>query len=61
MDMMYLSMVDVAYNLITKELTKKDINYNELKGLITSTLLTFVYEKTKRRPIVLPVILDVKK
>ena len=52
---------DVAYNLITKELTKKEVNYNELKGLITSTLLTFVYEKTKRRPIVLPVILDVKK
>ncbi len=52
---------DVATNTINKELTKKNVNYNELKGQVISDLLTFVYEKTGRRPIILPVILDVKK
>ena len=34
---------------------------HELKGQIISNLLTFVYEKTGRRPIILPVILNIKK
>lgn len=52
---------DVTTNTINKELTKKNVNYNELKSQIISNILTFVYEKTGRRPIILPVILDVKK
>lgn len=50
-----------VYDVVTKELTKKNVNYNELKSQIISNLLTFVYEKTGRRPIILPVILDVRK
>lgn len=52
---------EVATNTVNKELTKKNVNYSELKGQIISNLLTFVFEKTGRRPIILPVILDVKK
>lgn len=52
---------EVATNTINKELTKKKVNYNELKGLLISELLTFVYEETGRRPIILPVLLDIKK
>ena len=52
---------EVTTNTINKELTKKNVNYNELKSQIISNILTFVYEKTGRRPIILPVILDVKK
>ena len=51
----------VALDVVNKELTKQNVNYNELKGQIISNLLTFVYEKTGRRPIILPVILNVKK
>lgn len=51
----------VALDTVNKELTKQNVNYNELKGQIISNLLTFVYEKTGRRPIILPVILNVKK
>jgi len=52
---------EVATNTVSKELTKKNVNYNDLKGQIIAELLTFVFEKTGRRPIILPVILDVKK
>ena len=52
---------EVTTNTINKELTKKNVNYNELKSQIISNILTFVYEKTGRRTIILPVILDVKK
>ena len=52
---------EVATKTVNKELTKKIVNYNELKGLLIADILTFVFEKTGRRPIILPVILDVKK
>lgn len=51
----------VAENTVNKELTKKIINYNELKSDLIANILSFVYEKTGRRPIILPVILDIKK
>ena len=52
---------EVAYNTVIKELSKTEVNYNDLKGQLISNILTFVYEKTGRRPIILPVILNVKK
>ena len=52
---------EVAENTVNKELTKKQVNYNERKGQLISDILTFVFEKTGRRPIILPVILDVRK
>ena len=52
---------EVATNTVNKELTKKNVNYSELKGQLIANLLTFIFEKTGRRPIILPVILDVKK
>ncbi len=55
------SIEEVATNTVIKELTKQNVNYNDLKGQIIADLLSFVYEKTGRRPIILPVILDVKK
>ena len=52
---------EVATNIVNKELTKKQVNYNEVKSQIIAELLAFIYEKTGRRPIILPVILDIKK
>ena len=51
----------VALNIVNKELAKQDVNYNDLKGQLISSILTFIYEKTGRRPIILPVILNIKK
>lgn len=52
---------DVATNVVNNELLKENVNYNELKAQMITNLLTFIYEKTGRRPIILPVILNVKK
>ena len=52
---------EVATNTVNKELSKKQVNYNYLKGALIADILSFVYEKTKRRPIITPVILNVKK
>lgn len=52
---------EVALSTVNKELSKQEVNYNDLKGQMISNILTFVYEKTGRRPIILPVILNVKK
>ncbi len=51
----------VATTTVNKELSKQKVNYNDLKSEVISNVLTFVYDKTGRRPIILPVILDVKK
>lgn len=52
---------EVALNTVNKELTQKNVNYNDLKSQMITSILTFVFEKTGRRPIILPVILDIKK
>ena len=51
----------VATTAVNDELSKEKVNYNDLKSQLMQNVLTFVYEKTGRRPIILPVILDVKK
>ena len=40
---------------------KDRINYGDIKAAITNDLTTYIYEKTGRRPIILPVIMDIKK
>ena len=40
---------------------KVTANFTELKNDITSSISEYAYEKTGRRPIVLPVIMDIKK
>ena len=52
---------EVATVAVNKELSKQTVNYNDLKGQLITEILSFVYEKTGRRPIILPVILDIKK
>ena len=37
---------------------KKKITFNDLKNCIKNTLEPFLYEKTNRNPIVIPVILN---
>lgn len=37
------------------------LNYTEIKNEITNTLSSYIYDKTGRKPIILPVIMNIKK
>ena len=52
---------EVATKSINSKLKDKSANFNIIKSQITSDLFPFIYELTGRRPIILPVILDIKR
>lgn len=52
---------DVAYNVIKDKLDNTKDNINEIKSKIIGDLIIFIEQKTGRRPIILPVIIDIKK
>jgi len=51
---------EISGNAINSKLNSKT-NYNEIKNEIINSLSPYIYETTGRRPIILPVIMDVKK
>ncbi|MBA2874156.1 ribonuclease J1 [Thermaerobacillus caldiproteolyticus] len=56
-------LINDAQALITKHLEKvlerKTNQWSEIKNEITDTLAPFLYEKTKRRPMILPIIMEI--
>jgi ribonuclease J len=56
-------LINDAQSLITKHLNKvmdrKTTQWSEIKNEVTDTLAPFLYEKTKRRPMILPIIMEV--
>lgn len=50
----------IAEKAINSKISK-NINYADIKSEIISTLTPYVFEKTGRKPIILPVIMDIKK
>ncbi|WP_121639978.1 ribonuclease J1 [Virgibacillus sp. Bac330] len=44
---------------LTKVMERKTSQWSEIKNEITDTIAPFLYEKTKRRPMVLPIIMEV--
>lgn len=56
-------LINDAQALIQKHLNKvmerKTTQWSEIKNEITDTLAPFLYEKTKRRPMILPIIMEV--
>jgi ribonuclease J len=56
-------LINDAQSLITKHLAKvmerRTSQWSEIKNEITDTLAPFLYEKTKRRPMILPIIMEV--
>ncbi|MGD7043519.1 ribonuclease J1 [Jeotgalibacillus proteolyticus] len=44
---------------LNKVLSRKTTQWSEIKNEITDTLEPFLYEKTKRRPMILPIIMEV--
>ncbi len=51
----------LAANSIIDKLKNNASNFIDIKNQITSDLFSYVYELTGRKPIILPVILDIKK
>ncbi|TQS75711.1 ribonuclease J [Ornithinibacillus gellani] len=56
-------LINEAQKLVSKHLNKvmerKTTQWSEIKNEITDTIAPFLYEKTKRRPMVLPIIMEV--
>lgn len=48
-----------ATEIIIKELQSKKFNYSELKTNVINEVNTYIIEKTGRKPIILPVIMDI--
>ena len=51
---------EISANAINTKLSNKT-NYSEIKNEIINTLAPYIYETTGRKPIILPVIMDIKK
>lgn len=52
---------DKAHNIIKEKLENTKDGINDIKSKIITDLIPFIEEKTGRRPIILPVIIDIKK
>jgi len=52
---------DKAHNIIKEKLENTKDGINDIKSKIITELIPFIEEKTGRRPIILPVIIDIKK
>ena len=56
-------LINEAQKMITKHLNRvmdrKTTQWSEIKNEISDTLAPFLYEKTKRRPMILPIIMEV--
>jgi len=55
-----IELQNVSRDAVLSKLTKS-ISFTEIKNEIINVLSTFAYEKTGRKPIILPVIMDIKK
>ena len=51
----------MAEKVITEKLKEPNVTFNDMKSQITAELFPYIYELTGRKPIILPVILDIKK
>lgn len=51
----------IAEKVIVEKLKEANVTFNDIKSQITTELFPYIYELTGRKPIILPVILDIKK
>ena len=50
---------EVAEQSINRILGKRIKDWQHIKGIITDDLAKFIYKKTRRKPMILPVIMDI--
>lgn len=51
----------MSESIIVDKLKEPNVTFNDVKSQITADLFPYIYELTGRKPIILPVILDIKK
>ena len=51
----------MSEKIITDKLKEENVTFSDIKGQLISELVPYIYELTGRKPIVLPVILDIRK
>jgi len=51
----------IANDIIIRRLKTTKLNYQDLKNDLIQDIAPFIYEKTGRKPIILPVIMDIKR
>ncbi len=51
----------MAEKIIIEKLREGNVSFNDIKSQITADLFPYIYELTGRKPIILPVILDIKR
>ena len=51
----------MSESIIVEKLKDPNVTFNDIKSQITADLFPYIYELTGRKPIILPVILDIKK
>jgi len=52
---------NIAEEVILNKLKENNVTFNDIKSQITTELFPYILELTGRKPIILPVILDIKK
>ena len=52
---------NMAEKIILEKLKEGNVSFNDIKSQITADLFPYIYELTGRKPIILPVILDIKR
>jgi ribonuclease J len=52
---------DITGEIVTNKLKDKKYGYTDVKNSVIQELTPFLFEETGRRPIILPVIMDIKK
>ena len=50
---------DIAMSSLERALAKRYADYGYIKGIIKDDLAKFIYKETKRKPMILPVIMDI--
>ncbi|MBP3826076.1 MAG: ribonuclease J, partial [Butyrivibrio sp.] len=49
---------DMVYDDVTEALDKGITDWTKLKNIVKDTLSDYIWKKTKRRPMIMPIIMD---
>ena len=56
-----IKMIEFKTSIITTEKLKEPVSYTDLKSYIQTNINSYIIELTGRKPIILPIILDIKR
>ncbi|MGD9886896.1 MAG: ribonuclease J [Bacilli bacterium] len=56
-----VALTEISENIINKYFSRRQIDWNELKGLLRDAINKEIYSLTKKNPIIMPVLIDIEK